>query len=217
MSRTTASAAKHSSLQRLIPIGMNGCTIRRRKRRARLPENHRRGSAILDKLHNSILRIIRLTSIKTVHSPLATVFVLSVTGGAAEVVSIPRLISTAIASSIKQTLCSQMWFAVLVPLILHLHFVEVCTCLNPWVEGCDVTPGNADGNTVINVSDAVYIIGYIFAGGPAPTPYAVASGDANGDCTVSISDAVSLINYIFAGGAAPIGCTLWPAACGTLR
>ncbi len=92
-----------------------------------------------------------------------------------------------------------------------------CFCSNPWYEHCYVIPGDADGSTVVNVSDAVYIIGFIFAGGPAPTPYAVASGDANGDCAVSISDAVSLINYIFAGGAAPVGCTLWPAACGTLR
>ena len=95
--------------------------------------------------------------------------------------------------------------------------VERCFCTNPWSEQCAVTPGDADGSKAINVSDAVYIISFIFAGGPAPTPYAVASGDGNGDCTVSISDAVALIAFIFSGGAAPVTCTLWPAACGTLR
>ncbi|MCC6963520.1 MAG: SBBP repeat-containing protein [candidate division Zixibacteria bacterium] len=61
--------------------------------------------------------------------------------------------------------------------------------------------GDADGSGAISISDAVYLINYIFAGGPAPNP--VLSGDA--DCTgaVSISDAVYLINYIFAGGPAP--------------
>jgi len=61
--------------------------------------------------------------------------------------------------------------------------------------------GDADGSESVTVSDVVYLINYIFAGGPAPNP--LLSGDV--DCTgaVSISDAVYLINYIFAGGPAP--------------
>ncbi|MCC6963938.1 MAG: SBBP repeat-containing protein [candidate division Zixibacteria bacterium] len=61
--------------------------------------------------------------------------------------------------------------------------------------------GDADGSGSVTVSDVVYLINYIFAGGPAPNP--LLSGDV--DCTgaVSISDAVYLINYIFAGGPAP--------------
>ncbi len=61
--------------------------------------------------------------------------------------------------------------------------------------------GDADGSGMVTISDAVYLINYIFAGGPAPNP--LLSGDV--DCTgaVSISDAVYLINYIFAGGPAP--------------
>ncbi|MCC6963522.1 MAG: hypothetical protein IT585_09750, partial [candidate division Zixibacteria bacterium] len=60
--------------------------------------------------------------------------------------------------------------------------------------------GDASGEGAVNISDAVYLINYIFAGGPAPNP--LLAGDA--DCTgaVSISDAVYLINYIFAGGPA---------------
>ncbi len=61
--------------------------------------------------------------------------------------------------------------------------------------------GDADGNLFISVSDAVYLLYYIFAGGPAPAPLEV--GDVNCDGIVSISDVVYLINYIFAGGPAP--------------
>jgi hypothetical protein len=63
--------------------------------------------------------------------------------------------------------------------------------------------GDTDGNDVVSISDVVYLLRYIFAGGPAPSP--IASGDVNSSGGVSISDAVYLINYIFAGGAAPCG------------
>jgi hypothetical protein len=61
--------------------------------------------------------------------------------------------------------------------------------------------GDADGNGIITISDAVYLINYIFAGGPAPSPLSKGDADCNG--IITISDAVVLINYIFAGGPAP--------------
>lgn len=61
--------------------------------------------------------------------------------------------------------------------------------------------GDAEGSETVTISDAVYLINYIFAGGPAPDP--LLAGDADCSGSVSISDAVYLINYIFAGGAAP--------------
>ncbi len=62
--------------------------------------------------------------------------------------------------------------------------------------------GDVDFNGIVNVSDAVYLINYIFAGGPYPVPWAAAVAiDASPN--VSISDVVFLINYIFAGGPAP--------------
>ncbi len=76
--------------------------------------------------------------------------------------------------------------------------------------GC-VDCGDANSDGAVDISDAVFLIQYIFAGGAAPgtCTYAFGKGDANGDCTVDISDAVYLIQYIFAGGAAPhcgVGC-----------
>jgi M6 family metalloprotease-like protein len=61
--------------------------------------------------------------------------------------------------------------------------------------------GDANHDFTVNISDAVSLIAYIFAGGSAPSPYQ--AGDANCDSAVNISDAVYLIAFIFAGGAAP--------------
>jgi hypothetical protein len=61
--------------------------------------------------------------------------------------------------------------------------------------------GDANGDGSVDISDAVYLIAYIFSGGSAPNP--ILSGDANCDSAVDISDVVYLIAYIFSGGQAP--------------
>lgn len=67
--------------------------------------------------------------------------------------------------------------------------------------GCGTICGDANSDGTPNITDAVYVILYIFAGGPEPLPYA--AGDVNCDGTVNVTDAVALIMYIFAGGAEP--------------
>ncbi len=65
--------------------------------------------------------------------------------------------------------------------------------------------GDADGAASITIGDAVYLIDYIFSGGPAPSP--VSDGDASCDATVNIGDVVYLIEFIFSGGPSPcFGC-----------
>ncbi len=61
--------------------------------------------------------------------------------------------------------------------------------------------GDANNDAAVNISDAVYIINYIFIGGAPPDP--LESADANCDAQVNISDAVWIINYIFIGSNAP--------------
>ena len=61
--------------------------------------------------------------------------------------------------------------------------------------------GDNDGNGSVSIGDAVYVINYVNAGGPAPSP--LWKGDVNHDGMVNISDAVYLINYIFSSGPAP--------------
>lgn len=68
----------------------------------------------------------------------------------------------------------------------------------------DCKCGDADNNMIWTISDAVYLITYIFGGGPAPLH--VCLGDADGSKVPTISDAVYLITYIFGGGPAPSGC-----------
>jgi hypothetical protein len=59
---------------------------------------------------------------------------------------------------------------------------------------------NADGK--ITVSDVVYLVNYLFKGGPIAKPYE--AGEANCDGKVTVSDVVYLVNYLFKGGQPPI-------------
>ena len=63
--------------------------------------------------------------------------------------------------------------------------------------------GDANGDGVITVADAIYLLNYLFRHGPEPDPYAL--GDANGDGTIVVGDAIYLLNYLFRGGPAPDG------------
>jgi hypothetical protein len=71
---------------------------------------------------------------------------------------------------------------------------------------CEGICGDANNDGVVNVSDAVYIINYVFVGGGEPQPV-LACGDANSDGVVNVSDAVWIINYVFVGGGPPGDCT----------
>ncbi|MCX6832251.1 MAG: thrombospondin type 3 repeat-containing protein [candidate division Zixibacteria bacterium] len=68
-------------------------------------------------------------------------------------------------------------------------------------DACDYVCGDADGSRAVDISDAVYLIAYIFSGGAAPNP--LPAGDADCGSNIDISDAVYLIAYIFSGGPAP--------------
>jgi hypothetical protein len=61
--------------------------------------------------------------------------------------------------------------------------------------------GDANDDAQVNVGDAVYLINFVFKGGPAPAPLCV--GDANADDGTNVGDAVYLINFVFKGGPAP--------------
>jgi hypothetical protein len=61
--------------------------------------------------------------------------------------------------------------------------------------------GDSDASGAVDIDDAVYVIGYIFSGGPAPLP--IEAGDADCSGGVDIDDVVWLISYIFSGGFEP--------------
>ena len=65
----------------------------------------------------------------------------------------------------------------------------------------DPYPGDCDGSGVINTTDPVYLINFIFNDGPSPYP--LANGDSDCDGKVNLVDVIYLINYIFRGGNPP--------------
>jgi len=62
--------------------------------------------------------------------------------------------------------------------------------------------GDANEDQVIDLGDVVYLINYLFKGGPPPVP-CLEAGDANCDGFVDLGDVVSLVNYLFKGGPPP--------------
>jgi hypothetical protein len=63
--------------------------------------------------------------------------------------------------------------------------------------------GDVNGGGQINLNDVVYLLNYLFIGGPPPDP--MAAGDVNCDGTINVSDVVYLINYLFISGPPPCG------------
>jgi hypothetical protein len=82
---------------------------------------------------------------------------------------------------------------------------------------CQGRCGDANEDGSVNVSDAVYVINYVFiTGSPVPQPVK-ACGDANGDASVNVSDAVYVINYVFiVGSPSPGDCAIGAPAWGGL-
>jgi hypothetical protein len=65
--------------------------------------------------------------------------------------------------------------------------------------------GDVNRNDNVTVADVVFLVNYLFKGGPEP--YYLACGDVNRDCQNTVSDAVYLVNYLFKGGPLPLsGC-----------
>jgi hypothetical protein len=82
-----------------------------------------------------------------------------------------------------------------------------CLYLTKITGPSEILAGDSNGDGILNIGDPIFILAYIFHGGPAPDPLCIA--DVNGDGIVDIGDAVYLLQYIFVHGPAPInGCDL---------
>jgi hypothetical protein len=62
--------------------------------------------------------------------------------------------------------------------------------------------GDCDASGEISVDDVVFLLNFIFNGGPAPDPIEI--GDVDDSDSIDIDDAVYLIMYLFMGGPPPI-------------
>ncbi len=72
-----------------------------------------------------------------------------------------------------------------------------------WIKVCQGV-GDVNADNRINISDCVYLINWIFGGGPSPIPEPLV-GDVNCTGFTNISDVVYILNYIFSSGPAPCG------------
>jgi hypothetical protein len=63
-----------------------------------------------------------------------------------------------------------------------------------------IRTGDSNVDGTIDVADAVFLINYLFCGGPDPPPVL---GDVNWDGAINGADVVFLINYLFRGGPEP--------------
>jgi len=63
---------------------------------------------------------------------------------------------------------------------------------------------NAQGDPPVDIDDVIYLINYIFTGGPAPLCNPINDcSDVNRNGFVDIDDVIYLVDYIFIGGPAP--------------
>jgi hypothetical protein len=84
-----------------------------------------------------------------------------------------------------------------VPTSLDLSFVITGHEGDPPVLCGDVT-----NNGIVDVGDVVYLVTYLYKGGPAPIPM-VCVGDVNNNDIVDVGDLVYLVSYLYRGGPAP--------------
>jgi len=98
----------------------------------------------------------------------------------------------------------ELWFRMLTGFGTQAEFdaAAVATITNNTQHGCCQLAGDANRDSKGGITDVVYLIARIFAGGTAPP--CCEEGDANGDGSVNIADVTYLIARIFAGGPPPI-------------
>jgi hypothetical protein len=84
------------------------------------------------------------------------------------------------------------WYGYYADLKFYVDMVELVKC------------GDVSGDGEVDISDVVYLIGYLFRNGPAPNPVEV--GDVTCDGEVDVGDVVSLISYLFRNGPPPCDC-----------
>ena len=66
--------------------------------------------------------------------------------------------------------------------------------------------GDVNQNCLITSADVIYLVNYVFKGGPPPVPNAeVGNVDCAGPVYANAADIIFLVNYVFKGGAPPLG------------
>ena len=61
--------------------------------------------------------------------------------------------------------------------------------------------GDANDDSMVNLTDAIFILSHLFMGGEAPA--CLAAADSTGNRSLDLSDSVYLLNFLFNGGDSP--------------
>ncbi|MBI4602819.1 MAG: hypothetical protein HY721_12755 [Planctomycetes bacterium] len=80
-----------------------------------------------------------------------------------------------------------------------INLLEGCGAPPP--EGTKFVRGDANADATPNLSDAVFVLNFLFLGGA--TPSCMEAADTNGDGLRNISDGIYLLSFLFLGGPAP--------------
>ena len=89
------------------------------------------------------------------------------------------------------------YFALSIRLILS-HSPDNPICFNEAV----FTRGDVNNDGRISLTDTIYLLNYLFNGGPAPI--CKNNADADGDGVLTISDAIRILRFLFQGGNSPV-------------
>ena len=70
--------------------------------------------------------------------------------------------------------------------------------------------GDADADGIVNITDAIYVLNYLFQGGSEPP--CLDAADADDEFAINITDGIYILNFLFLGGNEPP--TPGPFSCG---
>ena len=68
--------------------------------------------------------------------------------------------------------------------------------------GTSFLRGDVNVTGVVNSADIIYMVNFVFKGGPEPQPV-LPAGDVNCSATITSSDIIYLVNFVFKGGPPP--------------
>jgi hypothetical protein len=71
----------------------------------------------------------------------------------------------------------------------------------PNCQGVQFRRGDSNADGQINITDGIYVLNYLFLGGPTPT--CIEAANPNDDPQVNITDGIYILNFLFLGGPPP--------------
>jgi len=122
-------------------------------------------------------------------------------------VQIDTLPDFATAATFDSLPVESLWVAALL-LESHFYYWNVTTVDKGGLEAASAVrtlhtllAGDVNADGTVTSADVVFVVNYVFKGGPAPVPAALA--DVNVDCTVTSADIIYLVAYVFKSGPPP--------------